>query len=292
MMGNFHTNTMAEPAPETQRVVKASKESRQENLTSDEFKKVLDDQEGTRGEVKKMTGKELEQFRANIAREEAEHQDVVAIEETKGKLDSLRSEIDAEIAAKVPAVGDLEAAPDPTKPKTPFENVKNLFGSVGTSAMGVLVRGWIGVQRMMIDLGLVTGNKDEMKAKVDKIEELYGNWFGAAEMREQMSATLKAGNIEVRKGSQDGLAYNMLKEGYAAWILKKIPERKDAAGKVVPPTEAMINSVKQGAKIEMYLREEATKYKDKFGGPAEPGKKRITTIMGIANGEKPSVASA
>jgi|GEM_PF-4247170 len=200
---------------------------------------------------------------------------------------ALRAEITSQLNAK--PVQDLEPAADPNKPKTFVDQVKGTLGGVGVGAMSLLVRGWIMLQRTLIDLGVVAGDK----SKLDKIEELYGNWFGGAEMREQMGTALKASGIEIRKGTQDGIAYLRMQESYTAWALKKLPDRKDTDGKVIPPTEAMIKEVKKSATMQMFLSDTAKEYANKYRvAPVDPKKKRVTTLMGISNSEQPSTVDA
>ena len=276
--------------PEVDDFIKKAKEQEKldaKDFDASDFAVVVDNVQELADKAKVMleTKEQRQHLLDLIELEEKEEANKDVVLDGREKLTALREEITAQMNR--PEVQDLEPEADPTKPKTLVDQIKSGLSTFGGSTIGLIVRGWINAQRMLIDLGVMKGDT----AQLNKIEELYGTWFGAAETRDQVKDLLKAGEIEIRKGGQDGLAYARLQSDYLTALAAKM-ERKGVDGKPLTISPAEQAAIKNSFPFKAYLETKVKDYVKANSAPTPAGKKRVTTLMGISNSEKPSVQNA
>lgn len=264
--------------PEVDKVLQAAKEQKDIPLDENDLAVVIDNSQelADKAKVTLETKEQWQKLKDIIESEEKEVENADVVADGKDKLNVLRSEIATQMNR--PAVQDLE--PPLVNAQKPFlERLKDM------SFVSPLVRAWVWFQK-----NVVGGDK----AKLDALEEMAGEWFGAAELRSQMNTALKAQGIEVRKGVQDGLGYARFQGLYQQALIAEQAKktRKDTAGKDIPLTAAELKATAAAYPFKLFLDEAMKKYVAENRGVAPAGQKRVTTIMGIANSEKPSVVAA
>lgn len=276
----------ATPLSGTERVLKAARESKDEKLELDDLKKVIDDRTKLVEEAKKMTGSALDQLSATLRREQQEHEVDLTTENIKDELEEMRAQIDAEAVKKASTVNDVEAIADPNKPKTIVDQLRNFSNAIGLASIGGTLLRWVkNIRNTLIDFGLPLGEKSAL----DKAEENFNAFFGAAEVRDLANGALKDSGIEVRKGSKDTAGYLKIQSRYNAALAAKLLEigGKDATGKPIEIPPAMKKQVEGQFPFRAFLEQEVKAYAAKHNAPAPAGQKRVTTLSGIANSEKP-----
>lgn len=282
------------PQPtEIDRLVKAAKEGRQEELNPDEFDKVITEtgKLKEKAEQSLQTRQEMLQLKQLIDDEARDGDNETIVTGKQAELAALRGEIDAMVAAKTVDVQDVETN-DPTRQKTVWESLQD-------GPLAPLISGgsrlFISVKKFLIQWRLLPGNKEDL----DALEQQIGELFGAADLRKQVNTLLKNKNLEVRKGTQDGIAYARIQSLYSDALnqrfYRKAPDGStllDAANKPVLMTAAEQAAVKRQYPFKTYLAERIDEYAKTHPGTAPAGQKRVTTLMGIANDENPSNMAA
>lgn len=270
-------NNAPEPLPEIQKVVDAAKNERTVELDQNEFAVVLDQNEAVRERAKAVleSREEWQALKATIEAEKGEDENKETLEDQgiRDGLDALERQIDDSI--RVAPGGDvvIESPAAATEPKTLVDKVKNMFGGVGSSMLGMIVRGWIGIQRQLVSLGIVQGSPQQL----DAIEKMYGKWFGASEAIDKGNATLLPAGIEVVKDKKDAQAYYELKKEY----LQKLTTKTDGKS---PELQAM---EREQYTFDAYLDEKLSQYAKDHAD----GKKSRTTLTGILRNQRPAEAA-
>lgn len=281
------------PAPlsEVDRVLKSAAEAKDEQLGVDELKKVISERAKLVEGAKKMTGTALDQLSSTLRREQQEHEAELAVDTSKAELQTLRAEIDAAAVAKAAKVTDVEVI-DPNKKKTFVDSLKSFANTIGLAGIGgSLLRFWKSIRNTLIDVGVPLGKKEDL----NDIEQKYNAYFGGAELRDIANNVFKDKGIEVAKGSKDPAGYMKIQSRYNAALAAKIAEvaGKDATGKPNEITPAMRGQIEAGMPFKKFFQEEILdRYATKFTEAAPAGQKRVTTIYGIANSEKPTLTTA
>ncbi len=268
------------PPSEVDRVLRG------ENVDALALKKVISERAKVTDATKKMSHSALEQLSATFERELGEHDAELAVDGSKAELIKLRDEVQAAAVAKAPNVNDVEKV-DPTKAKTWADSFKSFASSIGLAGIGGAVLGWVkSIRNTMIDWGMVSGKKEDL----DKAEDKFKAFFGAAEVRDVANGALQGTDIEVHKGSKDMAAYLKIQGKYNVALAAKLLEvgGKDPAGKPNEIPAAMQEQIKSQFPFRAFFEQEVKAYAAKYPA-AELGKKRVTTLSGIANSEKPVV---
>lgn len=208
---------MSENKPNTvDSMLEKAKKGDDITLNSGQLREIAEQSQNVVNRAKQvlLTKNELSHLAKEIREEtEGRNNETSEIEDVIEPLEDIAKQIDAHGATIPTKTSDFEPAPDPKKPQTFFDQVKGFFGNVSTSALGGLVRGWIGLQKTLISLGVMRGETKQLEA----IEQLYGSFFGPSELREKATEWLKAKGVKVEKGLQDKAAYLQLRSEYSTY---------------------------------------------------------------------------
>lgn len=220
--------------------------------------------------------------------------------EVNGSLEDLERALQ-EMAEKKPLESAQSAAPqevaDIASEGAPKEKgftgkIKEFFKKFtdaigGTAVVGVIVKGWISFRRQWIEWFPPKDPAAEQK-KLNAIERLYGRFFGAAEVREVMEKHLvdKGTRLKIVEGKNDAWAYERLKGKYEKEHILPLlatagSDEEKQRIREANPFEEFVSK-----KLDSYLV--LSHVKDCLGGE----KSYVTTLMGIAEGQKPKEESA
>lgn len=239
-------------------------------LNGSELREIASKESGIveKAKIKLQTKDQLRHLTKEI-REAAEVSDATSeTEDIRASLDGIAEEIEAHASSVQDAVS-IETPPEPGEAKTLVEKVKNVLNGVGSSTVGMLVRGWISLQRTLMSLGVMEGSPQQL----DAIEKLYGKFFGAGETVEKSAALLKGAGINVVKDKKDSNAYFELKKEY----LTKLNGRMQGKS---PELQSM---EKEQYTFDAYLAEKTGEY-----AASHAGKNGDTTLTGILKNQRPA----
>jgi hypothetical protein len=264
-------------------LVDAAKDKKTLPMDASDFADALDKNEAVRerAQATLKTKEEWEALKATIDLEKSEAENVDVLEDEGGKrgLEAIERDIDRALKTPPPTVKDIKV-PDREKPGV-VSAAKNFLKGVGVGTIGLVVRTWIAVQRMLIQFGLSRGSQEQL----NNLENLYGTWFGGAEAREQVAGVLKESGIATREGNFDGLAYAKLKTRYRQKMNGLLRVGADGKSPLSPEEQAFHQ---QHYTFQKFLGEEAAAYAAKHGGKdAAKGKERATTLMGVFDDAEP-----
>lgn len=273
-------------------VIKNAADNPNENLSPEKLKELAVHKDKAKEQLKDHTIDQLEAMKTDLATERNEDRNELTPNE-QASLDEIVRQIDELIAEKSPAApppAPMEVA-DIVEPKAPeektfFDNVKDFFK--GSSIVGSMIKGWINLQRTLN--GFMGGGDS---AKIQRLDALYGKFFGGQEVRDTLTKHFKEKGIAmtIEEGHGDGAAYAELKILHQEKIREKakgiLPALDDPS--TAPETkQAALDAAAQAVTFESVMTEKADAYLQTYGAEAQnPNAK--TTISGIVQGGIPKI---
>lgn len=162
------------------------------------------------------------QIKVNTLQEKREKQ------EEKEQLSALAQKLDEAERAANPAMPqapaeqpkqrEYEDAVSDVAPTQPEESgwmnsIKTFFK--GNAAVGMLIKTWISFQKTLLSI-FPPSDAAEKQKQLQNLEQLYGRFFGASDLRNAMNKVLqeKQSKLKILEGTNDGYAYAQLRADY------------------------------------------------------------------------------
>lgn len=281
---------MAEQPSAIDRAISNAKDQKQFILDTGDLRNLADNKE----KLKLKAGTDLKtreslQALASIIKKSREGNFTSELEDKENELSQIETEINAMAEQKQAAtnesseVTDIATEEQETKDEGTFGNVfnkvKSFFKSSSGSMIGSLIGAYISFKKQWSSMfpPKTKEDKDAQAASIQGLEELYGRFFGAAELRKKFNGILsiRAPYLSLVEGTNDGVAFAELKVAYETELAKK------TEGKTAPQQRAIATAFT----FENFAMQRLQQYRNKF--PAEANTKYVSTLSGLAYDERP-----
>lgn len=251
-------------------VVDAAKRKETMDLSGTDLAEILDKKDAmkSRAEAVLQTREEWKALKDILDKEKTDPANKDIVEDAGGAegLAAIEARIDAELTGEPDTVA-IESIEE-TEPTTFMERTKAFLSSLPSGTIGMAVRGWIGLQRMLISLGVVQGSPQQL----DAMENLYSRFFGVSELIDQAKGLLEGSGISIVKDKKDRNAYNDVRKQFNKDLAAKIKED--------PENESI---TREGFTLQSVFQDTVNGYLATFRGV-----NGRTTLTGIVKGQRPA----
>lgn len=253
-------------------VVDAAKRREPIAMDSNDLAEILDKKDAVKARAEQVL-KSRDEWKAlkdilETEKADPENKGVLEDEGSRQGLLAIETQIDAQLAQPETVTID---SPDDAEPKTLVEKAKRFISNLPSETIGMVVSGWITLQRALISAGLSDGSPQQ----IDALENLYVRFFGAGELIGKGNALLEGTGIAIVKDKRDKAAYVELRKEFNRELGTKI--------KADPTNEAL---TRESYKLDAYFAEKVNAY-----AAANAGKKGRTTLAGILKNQRPAETS-